>query len=245
MDANTEPTPIAATPPQEQAALPQVAANRPAAANRTITATSAMTGAPDSGGPASAPSGPAPIVVPAGRSRRDPLPIVLALAALVAVGGISFAAGRLSAPTAVARTGLGGAAAGLPGNGQRGGLANGQGVPGFGNGQGNGFGNVGRALGTGLAIRGTVTAVAVDHITIRTDAGQTVDIPTGAATTYHHQAAATSTEVTAGTSVLVQLEPNAAGVGQPAPSTGPSASGLPGGLGRFIGTARDITIVAQ
>jgi len=159
---------------------------------------------------------------------------VLALAALVAVGGVSFAVGRVSAPQAAARTGLSQGAAGLPGGGQRG-----QGLPG--NGQGNGFGNLGRALG-GLAIRGTVTAVAADHITIRLDSGQTVDIPTGTDTTYHRQAAATATDVAAGTAVIVQLQPNAAGgAGQVAPN----ASNPPGGLGRFIGTARDITIVAQ
>jgi hypothetical protein len=229
MDSNTEPTPIAGTPSPGQP--PAHDPGMPPA-----------TPAPAATGPASPSAGPAPAVVPARRAGRDPLPVVLALAALVAVGGISFAAGRLTAPTAAARTGLSGAA-GLPGNGQRGGLGNGQG-----NGQGlpgNGFGNLGRALGGGLAIRGTVTAVAADHITIRTDSGQTVDIPTGASTTYHRQAPATSTDVTAGTPVVVQLEPNAAGAGQPGPSTGPNASGLPGGLGRFIGTARDITIVAQ
>jgi hypothetical protein len=210
MDSNTEPTPVTGTPPQAQA-----------------------TTAPNAAGPASA-TEPAPTVVPARPARRDPLPIVLALAALVAVGGVSFAVGRVSAPQAAARTGLPGAA-GLPGTGQRGG----QGLPG--NGQGNGFGNLGRALGS-LAIRGTVTAVAADHITIRLDSGQTVDIPTGTDTTYHRQAAATATDVVAGTAVIVQLQPNAAGgAGQVAPN----ASNPPGGLGRFIGTARDITIVAQ
>jgi hypothetical protein len=209
MDSNTEPTPVTGTPPQAQA-----------------------TTAPNAAAPASA-TEPAPTVVPVRPARRDPLPIVLALAALVAVGGVSFAVGRVSAPQAAAQTGLPGAA-GLPGGGQRG-----QGLPG--NGQGNGFGNLGRALG-GLAIRGTVTAVAADHITIRLDSGQTVDIPTGTDTTYHRQAAATATDVAAGTAVIVQLQPNAAGgAGQ----VEPNASNPPGGLGRFIGTARDITIVAQ
>ncbi|HYU51155.1 MAG TPA: hypothetical protein VEO91_14625 [Candidatus Limnocylindria bacterium] len=214
MDSNTEPTPVPGKPPQAQA-----------------------TTAPNAAAPASA-TEPAPTVVPARPARRDPLPIVLALAALVAVGGVSFAVGRVSAPQAAARTGLSGAA-GFPGTGQRGDQGNGQGLPG--NGQGNGFGNLGRALG-GLAIRGTVTAVAADHITIRLDSGQTVDIPTGTDTTYHRQAAATATDVAAGTAVIVQLQPNAAGgAGQVAPN----ASNPPGGLGRFIGTARDITIVAQ
>ncbi len=221
MDSNSQPPPIAGTPAPAQPGPFQPA--------------------PSMTGPAPAPAEPAPTVVATRRPRRDPLPIVLALAALVAVGGISFAAGRLSAPEAAARTGLTGA--GLPGTGQRGGLGNGQGQPG--NGNGNGFGNIGRALGSGLAIRGTVTAVAADHITIRTESGQSVDIPTGAATTYHRQAAATATDVTAGTSVLVQLEPNTGGAGQPGSSGAPNASNLPGGLGRFFGTARDITIVAQ
>jgi len=168
---------------------------------------------------------------------RDPLPIVLALAALVAVGGVSFAGGRLTAPQAAAVTGLP-QGAGLPGGGRiPGGAGNGQG-----GGQGNAFGNLGRALGSGVAIRGTVSAVAADHITLRLESGQTVDIPIDAGTTYHRQATATSTDLTTGTSVLVQLGANAAGGAGP---VGPNASNLPGGIGRFIGTARDITIVAQ
>jgi hypothetical protein len=177
--------------------------------------------------PSPAPAGP---VVAAPRARRDPLPIVLALAALVAVGGVSFAGGRLSAPQA---------AAGLPGSGRVPGNGQGNGQA---NGQGNGVGNLGRGLGSGVAIRGTVTAVAADHLTIRMDSGQTVDIPISSATTYHRQTAATATDVATGTPVLVQVEPNLGGGAGPVQ---PNASNLPGGLGRFIGTARDITIVAQ
>lgn len=168
---------------------------------------------------------------------RDPLPIVLALAALVAVAGVSFAGGRLTAPQAAAVTGLpqGGA---LPGGGRiPGGAGNGQG-----GGQGNSNGNLGRALGSSVAIRGTVSAVAADHISLRLDSGQTIDIPIDTGTTYHRQASATSTDLTTGTPVIVQLGAGAAGGGGPG---GPNASNPPGGIGRFIGTARDITIVAQ
>jgi hypothetical protein len=178
---------------------------------------------------------PADTVRSAPRS-RDPLPIVLALAALVAVAGVSFAGGRLTAPQAAAVTGLpqGGA---LPGGGRiPGGAGNGQG-----GGQGNALGNLGRALGSGVAIRGTVSAVAADRISLRLDSGQTIDIPIDTGTTYHRQANAASGDLTTGTPVLVQLGAGATGGGP----GGPNASNLPGGIGRFVGTARDITIVAQ
>ena len=207
MESNTEPTPIVGTPPPAQAAGTQAA---------------------ETPGAATASAGPA--VVPARPARRDPLPIVLALAALVAVGGLSFAGGRLTAPAA--------AVTGLPGTGQRGGQGNGQ----QGNGQGNGFGNVGRALGAGVAIKGTIAAVAADHITLRLDSGQTLDIPVDTGTTYHRQSSATSADVTTGAPVLVQMGSNAAGGAGP---VAPNASNAPGAIGRFIGTARDITILAQ
>jgi hypothetical protein len=207
MDSNTEPTPIAGTQPPAQAAGTQ--------------------GAETSAGATPAAS---PAVVLARPARRDPLPIVLALAALVAVGGLSFAGGRLTAPAA--------AVTGLPGTGQRGGQGNGQ----QGNGQGNGFGTVGRALGAGVAIKGTIAAVAADHITLRLDNGQTLVVPVDTGTTYHRQASATSADVTTGAPVLVQMASNAGGGAGP---VAPNASNAPGAIGRFIGTARDITILAQ
>jgi hypothetical protein len=174
---------------------------------------------------------------------RDPLPIVLVLAALVAVGGVSFAGGRLTAPQAAAVTGLPQGGAGLPGGGRNpGGAGNGQGA-----GQGNAFGNLGRALGSGVAIRGTVSAVAADHVSLRLDSGQTIDIPIDAGTTYHRQASAASTDLATGTTVLVQLGAGGAagGAGSPGPSASSPPNGVPGGIGRFIGTGRDISIVAQ
>jgi hypothetical protein len=212
MDTNTEPTPVPRAP-------------RPAAETPAPSQAAAAT--------------PATPAVPAPRPRRDPLPIVLALAALVAVGGVSFAGGRMTAPQAAAVTGLP-QGAGVPGGGRNPG--------GAGNGQGNALGNLGRALGSGVAIKGTVTAVAADRITLRLDSGQTVDIPIDAGTTYHRQASATGTDLTVGTPVLVQLGASAtggAGQGGPNASNAPNPSALPGGIGRFIGTARDITIVAQ
>jgi hypothetical protein len=194
MESNTEPTPIVGTQPPAEAAGTQ-AAETPAAAT-----------------PAASPA-----VVPARPARRDPLPIVLALAALVAVGGVSFAGGRLTAPAA--------AVTGLPGTGQRGGQGNGQQGNGPGNGQGNGFGNVGRALGAGAAIKGTIAAVAADHITLRLDNGQSLDIPVDTGTTYHRQTSATSADVTTGAPVLVQMGSNAAGGAGP---VAPNASNAPG-----------------
>jgi hypothetical protein len=170
---------------------------------------------------------------------RDSLPIVLALAALVAVGGVSFAGGRLTAPQSATVTGLP-QGAGLPGGARiPGGGGNGQGTG------GNPFGNLGRALGSGVAIRGTVSAVAADHVSLRLDSGQAIDIPIDAGTTYHRQASAASTDLATGTTVLVQLGAGAAGgAGSAGPSASSPPNGVPGGIGRFIGTARDITIVA-
>jgi len=168
--------------------------------------------------------------------------VLLTIAAVIAVGGLAFAIGRVTAPAA-ASTGTAGA--GVFGNG------------GFGNGQfgGGGLGNGGSfAPGQpedgfarrGLTTEATVTAVAPDHLTIQIGTnGQTTDVKTDSSTTYHTQQPASAAAVTAGSKVLLQFNAptNASGgSGQaPAPSGSPDA----GGFVRAFGTVKDVTVLAR
>jgi len=175
--------------------------------------------------------------------RRDPISIILGVAVLVAVGGVAFAAGRVTAPTPAVATrggffGGGGAAAG-----------NGNGT-GNGNGNGNGFGGgaAGRFAGGNLALSGTVTQVASDHITLQIAGGGTITIPIDSSTQYHAQTAASASDVTTGAKVLVQVQPGAGfNRASPNPSGGvnPGTGNGNGGAGRGLGTAQDITVLGQ
>ena len=177
---------------------------------------------------------PAPVPVPAPALRANAgLGIVLGLAALVAVGGVSFAVGRVTAPASTIAggrtgTGTGQGNGGLPGNGGNGG------APGFGRGNG-GFGG-------SLAVTGTVTAVTADHITIKLGSGQSVDIPINGTTTYHQENAGSSSDVQAGKNVLIQLQPRTQGTAGASPA--PIASGAPGGGRLPFGTAKDVIVLA-
>jgi hypothetical protein len=169
--------------------------------------------------------------------RRDPITIVLGLAVLVAVGGVAFAAGRVTAP-APAVANRGGFFGGGAGNGTGNGGGNG----------GNGFGGgaAGRFLGGNVALSGTVTAVASDHITLQIAGGGTITIPIDSSTTYHSQAAASASDVTSGAKVLVQLTPGTGGFNRASPN--PSGGVNPGGgngTGRSLGPAQDITVLGQ
>ncbi|HWP63177.1 MAG TPA: hypothetical protein VNO86_06895 [Candidatus Binatia bacterium] len=155
--------------------------------------------------------------------------VALVVALCVAVGGLAFAAGRLTAPTASR-------AAGFGGFGGRGGAGQGpapSGAP---------FGVGGGGLRS-LVLRGTVTAVAGGRLTIQLDSGATVEIDLGADTTVHRQAPASSNDLTAGSSVLVQLAGGAGAGGQGGAFGGPTGS--PGTTGaRQLGTAADVTILS-
>ena len=164
--------------------------------------------------------------------------ILTALAALVAVGGVAFAVGRLTAPSAAASNGQTQTGTGLgAGNGFRNGNGNGNAF-GQGNGNGLGQGGLGR-FGGGVALEGQVTAVSDSSLTIQLPSGQTIDVPISSSTTYHRQAAAASGDVATGSQVQVRLGgPTASGA--PASS---APSGSPGTGPRFGGTASDVTIV--
>ena len=167
--------------------------------------------------------------------------LLLVLAGAIAIGGIAFAAGRLTAPAAATAGRFGNGQ--FPGNGQLPG--NGQGLPGNGqlplNGQlpADGQGFPGRDGGFGgLSLAGTVSAVSADSITVTLESGTSVTIPLDAKTTYHAAAAAAAGDVTVGSQVRVAPGARAA---NPSASFDPNASPGPGGVG--FGAASDVTIV--
>ncbi len=199
-------------------------------------------------GPGPAPSqAPAPAPTPApvrsqasgGSSRGTTL--LFALAGLIAVGGVAFAVGRLTAPTATAATGrFGTGAAGF--RSQFGANAS------FAPGEARGFFGGGLAGAGGAAdvsLRGTVQSINGNTLTLRTASGSTVTVDLSGSTTYHKQAAASSTDVTTGSQVLVQVQFDRTGAGAaplasgaPAGGAAPLASGAPRTF-----TASDVTVV--
>jgi Domain of unknown function (DUF5666) len=185
-------------------------------------------------GPAPVPPA-APVVV---RRSRGPgiLGAVLGIAVLFAIGGVAFAAGRLTAPVALPTA----SASGSGGTGGAGGFGFGRGNGN--NGNGNPFGNGGANFGAaGLTIRGTVTAVAADHITLQLPGGQTVDVPIDASTTYHRQSASSKTDVATGATVEVSVS-GRFGRGPGTPGASPAPSGSSGAGSRTLGPATDVTI---
>lgn len=183
---------------------------------------------PDPGsGPGPAP---APGRVPAPRGSSRGTTILFAAAGLIAVGGLAFAVGRLTAPPAAAangrlgagsgglRAGFGAAASTAPGPGRR----------------------LGSAFRSGeVALRGTVQSINGKTLTLQTASGGTVTVELSGSTTYHQQAAATASDVTAGSQVLVQVEFDRTALGAgPVASGGPQASSA----ARTF-TASDVTLV--
>jgi hypothetical protein len=145
------------------------------------------------------------------------LNLLLGLAAVVAIGGVAFAAGRNTAPVSAATGGNLGGAGGAP---------RGSGAPGLG-----GRGGAG-GLGGGLTISGTVQSVTGDTLTVTTAAGQTITVTTGTTTTYNTQSPATAADVQAGKKVQVQLD--GGGGGRPTASAAPSGP---------VGTAGSVTVI--
>jgi hypothetical protein len=135
---------------------------------------------------------PNPIVSPTRRTSRL-LDIALAMAAVLAIGGVAFAAGRITAPA-----GTGPAFA-------RGLAPDGNIVTPDGSFDPNGPKQGGLALDGGLAIDGTVTAVDADSITLQLADGQEMTFKLDDATTYHEAADASSSDVTVGDDVSVKV----------------------------------------
>jgi hypothetical protein len=184
------------TPPEPQGTPATAAPVQPAA-----------TGTPGTPSFAPPPAFTAP-VIPARRRASLLTTVLLVGAAAVAVAGISFAVGRVTAPTAAATT------------------FNGRQFPGLGNGGangGNGGANGGNAGGAfrggfgefgGVAIRGTVTAVDGSTVTVKLANGQEIKVQTDSDTTYHQQTSGSTSDVANGKSVIVQVTPGAGRIGQ-------------------------------
>jgi hypothetical protein len=169
--------------------------------------------------PAVAPEAPIRPAIRKPRSRS--VPALLSVAALVAIAGLCFAFGRVSAPSQSTSAGANGAN-GLP-------AALGSGAPGdLGANRGAGAGGL-------SSVTGTVVSVSGSSITVQLADGQTVQVATDSATTYHSQTAATIASVATGSTVQVQVsggtQPNAAA------SASPSSSGI-------TRTATDVTVTA-
>jgi hypothetical protein len=170
----------------------------------------------------SAPS-PIPGAPPAKRATTGSraLNVVLGIALVLAIGGIAFAAGRLTAPPRGFANGLG------PG-GQ---VVNGK--PG-----GDGQGKQGGLFASGgPTLEGTVESVTNTMITIKTADGQSIQVALNGSTTYHAQTDATSSDVAAGGKVQLRLDVGSFG--------GANGNGNDKGNGGTGGgpTARDVTVV--
>jgi hypothetical protein len=130
--------------------------------------------------------------------------VALALAIAVAIGGIGFAAGRMTAPanpTGAGGTGRTFGSGQLPG-GFQGGYFGG-GLPGGDDGNGGFRGVFG---GGGASIQGTVESISGDVLTLKLANGQTIQISLSGTTTYHAQAAASSSDVKTGGTVIVRIQ---------------------------------------
>ena len=175
-------------------------------------------GAPPPAAPISA-AAPSPAVAGTRPRSLSWVNAALALALAVAIGGIGFAAGRLTAPAALAAAN----GTGRFGNGAfPGGNFPGGNVPGGGYFQGgddNGGGFRGAFGGGGASIEGTVESVSGDTLTLKLANGSTIQVSLSGTTTYHAQASATSGDVKPGGTVIVRVELNrGAGGGTISPS---------------------------
>lgn len=158
--------------------------------------------------------------------------VLLGAALVVAVGGVAFAVGRATAPVATARGGFNGTG----GNGQ-----GGQGFFGPNASGATGRQGFGGIVGAGsISIQGTVEAIDGSSITIKTPSGASVTFSLNSDTTYHKQAAATSSDVTTGSTVIVQLAGRGGFQNRPNASAGPGSSGQPS-VG--AGAAGSVTVV--
>jgi hypothetical protein len=161
---------------------------------------------------------------------------LLLVAAMVAVGGLGFAAGHLTAsptPGAQPTFARGGGGFGRGGGGFPS-LAPGQT---FNPGQfGGGFGGGTRGFGgvTG-GISGTVQSIDGSTMTIQLASGQTVTVDLSGSTTYHSTTPASADQVKVGSSVTVEIDTSALASESP----NPSATGVLGG--REI-SAKDVLI---
>lgn len=192
--------------------------------------------------PAPPEPGPVPPAIPAPVNARPVRPgsaggsrilnLALGAALLIVAAGVSFAAGRATAPAAATTGAQGGNS--LPGD-LRGNGGFGNGFPGANGyfpggfpGDDGGFRDGFRGANGGLTIQGTVTAVSGSSVTVKLASGATVTIGLDSNTAYHQQTSATAADVQAGKSVILRL-----------------ANGFrpDGGTSGTVGTASDVTVV--
>lgn len=154
-----------------------------------------------------------PVVAPVKKQDRT-FTILLGVALVIAVGGVAFAVGRVTAPAAAPTTAsrFAGGGFGAGGTGTAG-----AGTGGFARG---GFG--------GVLLTGTVSSISGNTMTLTEANGATVNVDLTGTTTYHSQAAATAADVTAGSKVQVQLQ-LAGGFGGGTGAAGGFAGGAAGG----------------
>ena len=171
---------------------------------------------------------PPPVIAPAKKGDRT-FRVLLAVGLLVAVGGVTFAVGRATAPAAAST---------------RGGFGNG----GFTNG-GTGTGGAGAAglgrggFGGGVLVTGTVDSMSGTTMTLKEANGSTVTVNLASATTYHAQAAAIAADVTTGKKVQVQVAiAGAFGAPGASPEAGASPAAGGGTTTRTV-TATDVMLV--
>lgn len=161
---------------------------------------------------------PAPAAAPSRRRSSRVLDLALAGAAVVAIGGVAFAIGRVTAPASVAMGFAPGGVITRPG---------GSFDPGTGPGPRFAFGG-------GLTVDGTVTAVDADSITVKTADGNEMTFDTDGSTAYRQATDASASDVAVGDDVSVKVS-NDGPIGAPLAS-GETAD-LPPGL-----RASDVTV---
>lgn len=183
----------------------------------------------DAAVPSAVPTAPlVPIVKP--KSKAGGLTnAVLAIAAVVAIGGLAFAAGRATAPASAATGFRGANGAGFPPGGPTGSFDPATARGGFGGDR-------------SVTLTGTVKSLNGSTLVITAADGTetTIDV---AGTTYHAQTTATAADVTAGDTVKVSVS----GFGGFRPGSAPDASGAPAASGAPPAgtgtiTATDVTI---
>ena len=158
--------------------------------------------------------------------------LLLVFALVIAVGGVTFAVGRVTAPAS--------ASSGRNGNG----FVNGGGAfPSGASASGalpsgaTAFGRGG--LGGTTTINGTVQSMANGTLTLQLADGSTVSVTLSGTTTYHSQAAATAGDVTAGKKVAVQVQ--FGGRRAPGPRLARVPGRQPGGQRTF--SATDVMVI--
>jgi hypothetical protein len=176
--------------------------------------------------PLSRPAKPVPGLKARPAKRDSSTMILLLIAGMVAIGGVAFAAGRLTASPAAAAA----ASNRLGGGFARASLAPGETFNAGAFGGGLGRGGAGALSG---GVTGTVQSIDGSTLTLMLSTGSTVTIDLSGSTTYHNETAGSSSDVKVGSKVQVQIGTAAAASETP----NPSASG-----GRTL-TASDILVV--